>query len=847
MIYPDSYQKKIGFADLCTLIKGRCLSSLGTEWVDEHVAFSTSADEVRENLQVADEFAHLLMDEEEIGEGFYDIRTALMRIRPERTHMDEAELFDLARTLSTVETLLRAMRSGCDDEDGVGDSALRYPALARMSEEVEALPLITDQIAKVLNKYGKVKDTASPALLSIRHQLEVTSRGISHALRGIINEARTEGYIDRDVTPTLRDGRLVIPVAPALKRKIRGIIHDESASGKTVFIEPAPVVEANNKIRELRAAEQREILRILSFLSAEIRPHIPEILRSQLFLARVDYLRALTATLDELEAVVPEVVQSPRIAWTAARHPLLQRNLAAQGREIVPLDINIKGDNRMVLISGPNAGGKSICLKTVGLLQYMLQCGMPIPVAEGSKAGIFDSIFIDIGDEQSIEDDLSTYSSHLYNMNVMMRHATANSLVLIDEMGGGTEPQIGGAMAEAILARLLDNQAWGIVTTHYQNLKQFAATHPAIVNAAMLYDRAKMQPLYMLRIGNQGSSFALEIAQSIGLPQEVIAHAQRIVGKDYVMSDKYLQDIQRDKSLWERKRKGVEEREKNLQTAIDRYENELVSLSAQKREVLSKAKEDAQQLLQETNAKIENTIRQIKEAGAERQRTREVRQQLDDFRQDLQSDASRAEEEDAISRKIAKIQRREQRKRDKRNNVQTADGAAQPAVKSNAVEALSNSHTYAVGDYVRMKGSEPIGQIQQIRESEAKVLFGVISTTIALDRLCHAEKPKPDVTKQTSTFITRETRDAMRETKLNFRPEIDIRGMRAEEALTAIAYFIDDAIQCEQSRVRILHGTGTGVLRQIVRAYLETVPLVGRYHDEHVQFGGAGITVVEFS
>lgn len=875
MIYPDNFERKIGFSEIRTLLKGRCLSSLGTEWVDKKLHFMTSYQEVVQALDEAREFARFTTEcEAEIESEFFDVREALLHVRPERTYLEELDLFNLKRSIRSVLSYVNAFTQAEDGDDsgeplppvvaGSGDApsetaeapapAYLYPALAHMCEDVSTFPDIVRRIDDVLNKYGKVKDTASPELLTLRHQVEVTVRSISHSLRSIISEAQASGYIDRDVAPTLRDGRLVIPVAPALKRKIKGIVHDESATGKTVFIEPAAVVDANNRIRELRAAERREVIRILQELTSNVRPHIPAILDSLQFLAHVDYLRALTFFSEAYNAIVPTLSKESNIDWVQAIHPLLQQSLARHGQKMVPLDVSLRRNQRILLISGPNAGGKSVCLKTVGLLQYMLQCGMPVPADERSKPGIFSDIFIDIGDEQSLENDLSTYSSHLLNMKEMMRNAGPRSLLLIDEFGGGTEPQIGGALAEAILNRFVHNTTYGIITTHYQNLKHFAEQTQAVVNGAMLYDRAKMQPLFMLQIGNPGSSFAVEIARKIGIPEEVIQYAANLVGQDYIMSDKYLQDIVRDKMYWESKRRNIRSREKQLEDTVARYEREMTDFQQERRTVMAQAKAEAKQLLDQSNARIENTIRSIREAQAEKEKTREVRAELAEFKEKLEENT---DEQDRIARKIAKIQRRQQRKDEGGGNGRqrhaAGQAAAAAALRGNTPAAASPAATltaegFAAGQYVRIKGQTTTGRIESIAGKTAKVLFGMMYTQVALKRLEPAEAPKPESTiSQVSTFVSKETRDAMYEKKLHFKPEIDLRGMHIDEALTAVSYFIDDSIQLEQARVRILHGTGTGALRELVRNYLRTVPGVRDFRDEHVQFGGAGITVVELA
>jgi len=839
MIFPNNFEQKIGFTDIRTQLKGRCMSTLGTEWVDNNLQFLSDPEAIRKALAEAEDFRRFALTEDDVyEENFFDVRQALLRIRPERTWMEEIELFDLKRSLKTVCDLVDFFR-GSPAED---DTPSPYPALTALAEDVGTFPHVVRRIDEVLNKYGRVKDTASPELLSVRHSIEVTTRSISHNLRQIISEAQSDGYIERDVAPTLRDGRLVIPVAPALKRKIKGIIHDESASGKTVFIEPTAVVEANNKIREMKAAEKREVTRILQELTASIRPAVPAMLDSLHFLGHIDFLRALAGFSETFNCTVPNVKNVPHIDWVQAIHPLLEQTLRRHGVQQVPLDICLRNYQRILLISGPNAGGKSVCLKTVGLLQYMMQCGMPVPLRENSTMGIFRDIFISIGDEQSLENDLSTYSSHLLALKNMMKHAGQYSLLLIDEFGGGTEPQIGGALAEGILDRFVQNQTYGIITTHYQNLKHYAENHPSVVNGAMLYDRSKMQPLFMLRIGHPGSSFAIEIARKIGIPEEVIAYATDLVGKDYVMSDKYLQDIARDKMYWENKRQKVHSKEKQLEETLASYEREMEDFNRQRRAVMAQAKEEAQTLLRKSNAKIENTIRLIREAQAEKEKTRAARKELSEFRESL----NESKEEDArITRKIEKIKRRQERKQQKQNKTQAVAGLIASLAPATPPPAAIPSRPLTVGSYVHLKGQTTVGRIESIDGKVAKVLFGMMHTSVPVSRLAAADPPKTDTVSQVSTFVSKETRDAVYEKKLHFKPEIDLRGMRGDEALDTVTHFIDDAILLEQSHVRILHGTGTGALRQLVRNYLRITPGVKDYHDEHVQFGGSGITVVE--
>ncbi|WP_350003475.1 endonuclease MutS2, partial [Phocaeicola dorei] len=606
MIYPQNFEQKIGFDSIRHLLKEKCLSTLGQERVDE-MNFSESFKDINEWLEQVMEFIRIIQEEDSFPDQyFFDVRPSLKRIRVEGMYLDEQELFDLRRSLETIRDIIHFLTLTPNDEEQEKENS-PYPALQKLAGDIIVFPQLITRINNILDKFGKIKDNASSELLRIRRELASTAGSISRSLNAILRNAQAEGYVDKDVTPTMRDGRLVIPVAPGLKRKIKGIVHDESSTGKTVFIEPAEVVEANNRIRELEGEERREIIRILTDFSIIVRPQVPAILQSYEFLAEIDFIRAKAHFSIQTNATKPSLEDKQILDWTMAIHPLLQLSLAKHNKKVVPLDIELTQNQRILIISGPNAGGKSVCLKTVGLLQYMLQCGMPVPMHERSHAGLFGSIFIDIGDEQSIEDDLSTYSSHLTNMKTMMKSCNERSLILIDEFGGGTEPQIGGAIAEAVLKRFNEKGTFGVITTHYQNLKHFAEDHEGVVNGAMLYDRHLMQALFQLQIGNPGSSFAVEIARKIGLPEEVIADASEIVGSEYINADKYLQDIVRDKRYWETKRQNIRKREKQMEETIAKYEEELQELEKSRKEILRKAKEDAEKLLQESNARIENT------------------------------------------------------------------------------------------------------------------------------------------------------------------------------------------------------------------------------------------------
>ena len=663
MIYPQNFEQKIGFDSIRHLLKEKCLSTLGQERVDE-MNFSESFKDINEWLEQVMEFMRIIQEEDSFPDHyFFDVRPSLKRIRVEGMYLDEQELFDLRRSLETIRDIIHFLTLTPNDEEQEKENS-PYPALQKLAGDIIVFPQLITRINNILDKFGKIKDNASSELLRIRRELASTAGSISRSLNAILRNAQAEGYVDKDVTPTMRDGRLVIPVAPGLKRKIKGIVHDESSTGKTVFIEPAEVVEANNRIRELEGEERREIIRILTDFSIIIRPQVPAILQSYEFLAEIDFIRAKAHFSIQTNATKPSLEDKQILDWTMAIHPLLQLSLAKHNKKVVPLDIELTKNQRILIISGPNAGGKSVCLKTVGLLQYMLQCGMPVPIHERSHAGLFGSIFIDIGDEQSIEDDLSTYSSHLTNMKTMMKSCNKRSLILIDEFGGGTEPQIGGAIAEAVLKRFNEKGTFGVITTHYQNLKHFAEDHEGVVNGAMLYDRHLMQALFQLQIGNPGSSFAVEIARKIGLPEEVIADASEIVGSEYINADKYLQDIVRDKRYWETKRQNIRKREKQMEETIAKYEEELQELEKSRKEILRKAKEDAEKLLQESNARIENTIRIIKEAQADKERTQSARQELTDFKNQIE-DIEKKNKEDEIIRKMEKLREKQERKKQK--------------------------------------------------------------------------------------------------------------------------------------------------------------------------------------
>lgn len=880
MIYPDNFEQKIGFNEIRTLLHQHCLSTLGKEEVDR-MTFSTDTEQINQWMEQLREFRRIQEGIDEFPlDNVFDMRESVTRIRLQGTHMEEDELFDLKRSLETIIAIVKFLSIGEELESG--DVKHSYPALYALADGVATFPVLVQRIGQIIDKFGKMRDTASPELLQIRRELARVEGSISRTLNSILRSAQSEGVVDKDVAPALRDGRLVIPVVPGMKRKISGIVHDESATGRTVYIEPTEVVEANNRIRELENEERREIIRILTEFAKLVRPHVSEMLDSYHFLAQIDFIRSKAELSRLFKAFEPEVSAQPQIDWIRSVHPLLQRSLARKATvsnasdndgqkptTVVPLDIQLSAEKRLLVISGPNAGGKSVCLKTVGLLQYMLQCGLSIPVGDHSATGTFQHIMIDIGDEQSIENDLSTYSSHLMNMKNMMRQANERTLILIDEFGTGTEPQIGGAIAESVLKQFWQKKAWAVITTHYQNLKHFAENHPGVVNGAMLYDRHEMKPLFQLAIGRPGSSFAIEIARKTGIPEEVIRDASEIVGSDYIQSDKYLQDIVRDKRYWESKRQTIHSHEKELEKTIARYEKEMEELRESRKLIISRAKLQAEELIKESNKRIENVIREIREQQAEKEATKRLRQELADYEAGIVNGSTDAEgkssekgasglskkqkmresgllSDEDFQKKIDKIKNRKERHEQHKKDKQERKQATAESLRS-AIQKHKSNNEIRTGDTVRIKGLTSIGKVETIDGKQATVIFGDMRTKMQLNRLEHAEMTAlQDTKKQFQAYnYSRETRETIDKHRNQFKQELDVRGLRADEALNKVQYFIDDAILVGAGQVRILHGKGNGILRTLIRQYLQSVPNVRDFRDEHVQFGGAGITVVE--
>lgn len=815
MIFPESFEHKIGFEPVRRSVRELCVSPMGEKLVDE-LTFSAEYEAVVRRLEEVAQMVAVISSGDDLPlANVKDVGTLLRSIRVPGTWLTAADLAMVGRSLTAI-TELVAFFTSHRDEEGISD----IPRLDALATGLNPLPSCASAISRIMDRYGNILDTASPGLADIRHRLSRLQGAMANIMRRVIASAVQAGYLDADVTPAMRDGRLVIPVAPMNKRRVPGIVHDESATGKTVFIEPAEVVEANNNIRELQSEERREINRILGATADLLRPHIDDMLTALDIMGLLDFIHAKALYAVATEGCMPTLHQGPCMEWYHACHPVLLESLRRHGREIVPLDITLDRDHRILIISGPNAGGKSVCLKTVGTLQYMLQCGLLPPMYENSHAGVFDDIMVDIGDDQSIEDDLSTYSSHLRSMKHIVTTGGAASLILIDEMGSGTDPQMGGAIAQATLHAFNDRHMWGIVTTHYQNIKHFAEDTEGLINGSMLYDRHLMQPTFKLSIGNAGSSFAMEIARKTGLPATIIAEAEQIVGSDYIDIDKYLLDIARDKRYWENKRTAIRQKEKKLDETLGRYEEEADNLRQQRRVILDDARRQAGEILQGSNAAIERAIHEIRRSQADKAATLEARRRLDEQKRELAA-GGEGDNEHALLRKAPQ----------KRRGTPAAR-KPQPAAEP-----------IAEGDNVRLDGSATVGKVIQIQGHQALVAFGMLKTTVDLSRL-HRTIAQVQSGAGKASFVSASTTDSLRSRQLNFKQEIDVRGMRADEAVQAVTYFIDDAIQFSASRVRILHGTGTGALRQCIRQYLATVRGVSSFHDEDVRLGGAGITVV---
>lgn len=830
MIYPDNFETKIGIDRIRKQAAGYCLYEPGKE-VLMKIEFSADPDIVKLRLMEVEEFRSVIESNREFPiENFIDISGSLSKLNIEGRYLEEEELFNIRKVLDSVRAILNFLKK---------EETTPYASLRSLASEVNFFPIVLDRLNSLMNKHGRIRDNASKELSEIRRELGLKESTISRRLNRILEKARKEGWVEEDAVLTVRNGRTVIPVPSSYKKKIGGYIHDESATGKTAYIEPSEIVEANNEIRELESREKREIIRILTEVSVFLRPYREDLLETHGFLAKIDSIRARALFALDVNAIYPQVKDSPEIDWSRAVHPilLLTYRESAREKEVVPLDIKLDDKNRILIISGPNAGGKSVCLQTLGILQYMIQTGFLVPVNGSSVFGIFKNIFLDMGDEQSIEDDLSTYSSHLLNMKYFTRNADRDTLILIDEFGSGTEPTLGAAIAEAVLEHLNSAGTFGLITTHYTNLKHFASTHDGLINGAMLFDTAQMKPLFQLLIGRPGSSFAFEIARKIGLPEDIIKLAEEKVGQQHVDYDRALKDLIRDKKYWENKRQRIRVAEKKLNELVERYDIELSDTEKLRKKIIQEARTQAETLLAESNRKIENTIREIREAEAGKERTRQARKSLEGFREkvagfDGVSDPGKSEAEE-LKQKIQELRLRNEQVR--RKKPVDATERPEPAIEDKEIRT---------GDFVRLSGQDSTGQVIEIRGKNVTVAFGHIKTRVKAEQLEKLDPSTVPVRRVSSPGIRLGDWDIGKR-KIHFSPDIDIRGKRADEALKIIADFIDEAIMVQVHDLRILHGKGNGILRELIRQQLSVMDVVEWYGDEHVDRGGAGITVLK--
>ncbi len=831
MTYPGNFEEKIEFPRIREMLLSECLCALGHRKVQE-MHFLTDPASIRHALTVTEEFRNILLMERSFpSQDYWDASPLLERIRIPGTWPEVSEVVLLRNSVATIHEICAFFSR---KDPGV------YPLLQHEAGRVPSFPAISRAADALLDPTGQIRDNASPLLAQIRRSIAEQQQAVTRIMQRMLKQAQADGLAESGSALTLREGRLVIPVTAGLKRKLPGIVHDESATGKTAYIEPTSVVEINNQVRELRFAEQREIVRILTEFADLVRPFLPDLHSAYEFLGDVDFWRAKASLALKTRSVLPVLDTTGHMHWAHARHPLMEQALIREGRQVVPLDIAFDNQHRIILISGPNAGGKSACLKTVGLLQYMLQCGLLVPMSENSETRLFRNIFMDIGDEQSIEQDLSTYSSHLRHMNYFTRHAGPDTLVLIDEFGSGTEPQLGGALAEAILNYLNQNKVWGVITTHYGNLKHFASANPGILNGAMLYDTSLMQPLFRLELGRAGSSFAFEIARQTGLNEEILQDAANKVGHDQVDFEKHLREAERDKRYWERKREQIRKREKELEETLARYMLQAETLEKERSRTLRQAREEADRILEDANKLIERTIREIKESQAEKERTRKARAEMDIQRK--QSAESQNRQEKDSQQALDQMKALGEKLLGKKSRSQSKSGTSGEYLLAKSPQTAQPHRPPQAGDWVILDDAGIPGEILSIESNQATVAFGQMKTVVPLKRLrkvsaTEAKKRSQTPRPSAPAFDTLQRR-------ANFKPGIDVRGERTQDALIKVEELLDEASMLDIGEIKILHGKGNGILRQMIRQYLSTSPVVASFRDESIEQGGTGITIV---
>lgn len=792
MLYPSNLDQKINFVKIKDLLKAECTSSLGRDFVDK-VSFSSDFNLVQRLLDQTDEFMKILISGEIFpSSNFTNLNPYLEKAKLPGAFLDQEEFYEVKLALQTLRSCVVFFQKN-------GEA---YPTLSALLGLLIDLDMsLLKTIDLIIDEKGKMRSNASKELQLIRTQLLYEEGRLRKVMERIFKDARAKGLTPEDAAMTVRGGRLVIPVAAENKRKLRGFIHDESATGQTVFMEPEEALDINNEIRDLEYMERREIIRILTKLTDQLRPSIPALRKATNFLGLIDFIRAKAKFAQKTESCKPELVKERTLNWTRARHPILEMALKSQGKKIIPLDVKLGGHERLLVISGPNAGGKSVTLKTVALLQYMLQCGLLIPVHPDSKSSLFDNFFIDIGDEQNLENDLSTYSSHLMSMKHFTEFANKKTILFIDEFGTGTEPQFGGAIAESILLSLNKLGAFGVLTTHYGNLKQIANKNQGLVNGAMRYDVDRLEPLYQLEIGKPGSSFALEIASKIGLSRDILAYAKEHIGEERVRYDRLLTQLENEKNQYSVLLRDVREKDKLLQTRLKEYNQLKETIELTKKRYIQEAKQEAKALLDQTNKKIEATIREIKEKKADKEVTKQVRQQLEEFKQEVKPE------------KIAV----------KDPEILVIGGAIEP------------------GDWVRLKDNGAIAEVVAIKNKDVEVTIGDLKSNVKISRL---EKISRTEVKKEMKAVERRGNYNTNEKMMDYSPNLDLRGKRGEEILALIQTFIDEGYMLGAKDLRIVHGKGDGILREITRNLLRNMPQVGKMEDEHADRGGAGVTLV---
>ena len=795
MIYPERFEQKIGFTHIREAVKRHCISAMGLERA-ETMDFSDHREAIERSLDQTVEFMQLLQNGVPFPvRDYHDLREAFQRMKIPGTSITLEDLFAFKPSLNALSYILKF---------GQSDAKEDYPELCALTEGIMVDQIVFTEANRLVDDKGEMPDNASPELLEIRHDIHRKSGGIERRIRQIMTDAKASGWVDQKAEVTIRDGRMVIPVKASDKRALKGFIHDESATGQTVYIEPAEIVETSNEIKELEYAERREIQRILMQFTDRVRPSLPELLKAWDLLGQLDFIRAKALLCQTIGGVKPVIQEKSHFNWIQARHPLLEQKLKSQGKTIVPLDLKLDEENRILVISGPNAGGKSVCLKTTGLIQYMLQCGLCVPMHVDSECGLFGSLFIDIGDEQSLLDDLSTYSSHLLNMKVLLEHADEHSLFLIDEFGTGTEPQLGGAIAEAILLELNKKKTFGIVTTHYANLKLLADNHEGIINGAMLFDTKFMQPMYIMVTGKPGSSFAFEIARKIGFPKRILDDAAHITGDQHLKFEQQLQQLEVDKKAIKKKERELQIADTLLSEVVTKYKNLLGELEGKKKQYLRDAANEAQELIDKANSQIERTIKEIKEAQAEKERTKEIRHEL---------------------------------KKTKEEIAATAKKVTEPKPEKPEGEVVLK-----VGDTVCIDEMEIVGEILSITDTDATILFDTVKLRTSPDKLRKVSRAegRKAIRKWQSGLA-----DELSEKAEHFDLTLDVRGKRAEEALDAVAKYLDEAKLLSIKEVSILHGKGNGILRKLIREYLSHDHEVAHYADASLETGGSGITRIQ--